>query len=113
MTVLRVRVPMRVIVRMIVLADIAAIATQWHYVARRIVRVIVMMVINGHLGRHLVAEHGNEGGVAADRGGRAGTADILVDARHPIRHRHDLVQIVRNQKDAQVPFVADTPDQFE
>ncbi len=73
--------------------------------------VVVVVVVDGELARHVFAEQGQVGGIPGHRLGTSGAADVVVEADHLVGRRHHQVQIVGNQKDATAPLVPDAPDQ--
>ena len=89
---------------------LAAILFHGQRCAREVVAVIVLVLVDGEGARCLGAEEPHILGMLRDRLGLARTADVTVHANDAVALRHNDVQIVADEQDADTARVANAPD---
>ena len=73
---------------------------------------IVLVVVERERARGLGAEQAGILGVLRDGIGHAGAADVAIDANDAIALRHDDVEVMADEEDADATDVTDTPDEI-
>jgi hypothetical protein len=86
------------------------ILAQGNDLARNIVAVVVVMVIDGKISRRAIAKEGHVIGVPAHRLGMPDAAYVVVETHHPVGGRHDQMKIVGHHEDTATMAVPDAPD---
>ena len=71
--------------------------------------VVVLVVVERERARGLGAEEAGVLGVLGDGIGDAGAADVAIDADDAVALRHDDVEVVADEEDADAAVVANAP----
>ena len=97
----------------VVLMPVMSVPFQWHHRTVIVVGVVVVVVIKRQLVRCPGAEQLGKSGVDTNFLWPAGTADMAVQANHPVGAAHHQVQVVAYHQNAATASIPDPRQQLE